>query len=223
MIVPGSIYISFKLDAKSVKDKKRTIVPNIGRKIMKKMVISFEGKEIVSIEDYDELFTYFDFFLSKKTRRIPQGIDTDACLALRVETESATGTAEEKAIEKTFGKTFRIPIDFEMLSDVSPFSQYNLKDKLQIDITFNSPEAVILAATGADLTKGIDYTYSVKDLRMEYDIINELLTSLDVKRQYDFGVVVPFKRYIKYRFEEINKNDSVINLKISLACTNLSD
>ena len=50
MIVPGSIYISFKLDAKSVKDKKRTIVPNIGRKIVKKMVISFEGKEIVPLK-----------------------------------------------------------------------------------------------------------------------------------------------------------------------------
>ena len=87
MIVPGSFYISFKLDVKSEKDKKRTIVQNIGRKIVKKMVILFKGKEIVSIEDYDELFTYFDFFLSKKekTRRIPQGIDTDAGLALRVE------------------------------------------------------------------------------------------------------------------------------------------
>ena len=103
-----------------------------------------------------------------------------------------------------------------MLSDVSPFHQYSLKeDKLKVNITFNSPEAVILAGTGADLIKGNDYTYSVEDLRMEYDIINEPSMSLDVKRQYDFGVVVPFKRYIKYRFEEIDKSDSVINLKIN--------
>ena len=60
---------------------------------------------------------------------------------------------------------------------MSPFSQYNLKDKLLIDITFNSPEAVILACTGADLTKGTDYAYSVKDLQMEYDIICLLYTS----------------------------------------------
>ena len=226
MIAPGSFYISFKLDVKSDKDKKRTIVPNIGRKIVKKMVISFEGKEIVSVEDYDELFTYFDFFLPKKekTRRILQGIDTDAGLTLRVKAEAAAGTAQEKAVEKTFGKTFRLPIDFEMLSDVSPFSQYHLKDKPQIDKTFNSPEAVILAGTVTDLTKGTDHTYYVKSLRMEYDIINEPFMSLDGKRQYDFGVVVPFKWYIKYRFEEINKNDSVINLKqVSLACTDLRD
>ena len=49
----------------------------------------------MSIEDYDKHFTHFDFFLLKKekTERIPQGIDTDACLALRVETKAATGTA----------------------------------------------------------------------------------------------------------------------------------
>ena len=111
---------------------------------------------------------------------------------------------------------------FEMLSDVSPFSQYNLKDKIQIDITFNSPEAVILAGTGADLTKVIEYTYSVKDLWMEYDVINEASMSLDVKRQYNFRVVVPFKRYIKHRFEEIKINDSVINLKINAPCKSLS-
>ena len=81
---------------------------------------------------------------------------------------------------------------------------------------------MILAGTGADLTKGTDYAYSVKDLRMEYDIINEPSMSLDVKRQYEFGVVVPFKRYIKYRFEEINKNASVINLKINAPCKSLS-
>ena len=46
--------------------------------------------------------------------------------------------------------------------------------------------------------------------------------SLDVKSQYDFGVVVPFKRYIKYRFEEIKKNDSVYNLKINAPCKFLS-
>ena len=57
---------------------------------------------------------------------------------------------------------------------------------------------------------------------MEYDIINEPSMSLDVKSQYDFGVVVPFKRYIKYRFEEIKKNDSVYNLKINALCKFLS-
>ena len=63
---------------------------------------------------------------------------------------------------------------------------------------------MVLAATGADLTKATDYTYSFKGLRMEYEIIKKPSMSLDVKRQYDFGVDVPFKRYIKYNFEEIN-------------------
>ena len=96
MIVPGNFYISFKLGVKSIKIKTRTA--------LKKMVISFRSKEIVSIENYDELFTYFDFFFPKreKTRWIPQGIDTDADLAFIVKAETAAGTAEEKAVEKMF-------------------------------------------------------------------------------------------------------------------------
>ena len=78
--------------------------------------------------------------------------------------------------------------------------------------SINSPEAVILAGTRGDLPTLIPS-------KMEYDIINEPSMSLDVKRQYDFGVVVPFKWYIKYRFEEIN--NSVINLKINEPCKSL--
>ena len=36
MIVPGSFYISFKLDVKSDKDKKPTIVQNIGERSQKR-------------------------------------------------------------------------------------------------------------------------------------------------------------------------------------------
>ena len=78
--------------------------------------------------------------------------------------------------------------------------------------SINSPEALILAGTRGDLPTLIPS-------KMEYDIINEPSMSLDVKRQYDFGVVVPFKWYIKYRFEEIN--NSVINLKINEPCKSL--
>ena len=63
MIVPGSFFISFKLDLSSKKDENRFVVPNIGRKIIKSLSIKFEGKHILSISHYDEIMTYFDAFL----------------------------------------------------------------------------------------------------------------------------------------------------------------
>ena len=65
VIVPGSFFISFDLYLKGNKDQARTIVPNIGRKIIKTFKIYFEGNEVLSINNYDEYMTYKDQWLSK--------------------------------------------------------------------------------------------------------------------------------------------------------------
>ena len=75
VIAPGSFFISFALNLKGKKDEARTIVPNIGRKIIKTFKIYFEGNEVLSINNYDEIKTYLDFWLAKKdkARRVFQG------------------------------------------------------------------------------------------------------------------------------------------------------
>ena len=55
IIAPGSFYISFALDLKGKKDGARSVVPNVGRKIIKTFKISFEGNEVLSISNYDEI------------------------------------------------------------------------------------------------------------------------------------------------------------------------
>ena len=72
VIVPGSFYISGKLKVTSAKDKARYIVNNVGRKLIKTLKIKFEGKEILTIDNYDVLKGYFDLFLSKheKAKRV---------------------------------------------------------------------------------------------------------------------------------------------------------
>ena len=78
VIVPGSFFISFALNLKGEKDKARSVVPNIGRKIIKMFKIYFEGNEVLSINNYDEIMTYRDLWMSKKEKpkRIFQGLHT---------------------------------------------------------------------------------------------------------------------------------------------------
>jgi len=123
-IVPGSFVVSGALKLTSTKDPKRTVVPNVGRKIIKTLKVYFESNEVLSINNYDEIMTYFDLWLSKKakSRRIAQGIQTAKGLALRVRAKDATGDVEENAIAKTLGNRFQIPIDFELLNKSRPFS-----------------------------------------------------------------------------------------------------
>ena len=146
VIAPGSFFISFALNLKGKKDEARSVVPNIGRKIIKTFKIYFEGNEVLSISNYDEISTYMDFWLSKKdkARRVFQGIDDADALKLRVASKGATGDAGKTAVAKTFGNRFRIPIDFELLNDIGPYHQASLTDKLEVKLTFNDSKAIIL-------------------------------------------------------------------------------
>ena len=149
MIAPGSFFISFALNLKGKKDEARSVVPNIGRKIIKTFKIYFEGNEVLSINNYDEIKTYMDFWLAKKdkARRVFQGIDDAEALKLRFSSKGATGDAGKTAVAKTFGIRFRIPIDIELLIDIGLYHQASLADKLEIKLTFNDSKAVILGST----------------------------------------------------------------------------
>ena len=126
VIVPGRFFISFALNLKSKKDETKTVVRNIGKKIIKTFKISLGGgNKVLSIDNFDEIQTYLDFWLPKKdkARRVFQGIDDAEALKLRVKSKGATGDAGKTAVAKTFGNRFRIPIDFELLNDIGPFRQ----------------------------------------------------------------------------------------------------
>ena len=53
VIIPGTANLSFNIELSSTADLNRTLVSNIGRAIVKKLAVKFEGNEIMSIDDYD--------------------------------------------------------------------------------------------------------------------------------------------------------------------------
>ena len=53
VIIPGSVNLSFDITLSSEVDKKRTLVNNIGRSIIKRLSVKFEGNDIMTIDDYD--------------------------------------------------------------------------------------------------------------------------------------------------------------------------
>ena len=53
VIVPGMPNLFFNIKLDSINDKNRTLVCNIGRAIIKKLVIKFERNETLSVNDFD--------------------------------------------------------------------------------------------------------------------------------------------------------------------------
>ena len=58
VIVPGMAKLSFNIELTSTADLNRTLMSNIGRAIIKKLAVKFEGNEIISIDNYDVFACY---------------------------------------------------------------------------------------------------------------------------------------------------------------------
>ena len=52
------VNLSFNIELSSTADPNRTLVSNIGRAIIKRLAVKFEGNEILSIDNYDVFACY---------------------------------------------------------------------------------------------------------------------------------------------------------------------
>ena len=60
VIIPGMAKLFFNIELSSTADPKSTLMNNIGRAILKKLAVKFEGNEILSIDDFDIFACYRD-------------------------------------------------------------------------------------------------------------------------------------------------------------------
>ena len=59
VIILGTTKLTFNITLVGT-DPNRTLLKNLGRNIIRKLVVKLEGNEIISIDDYDVLFSYID-------------------------------------------------------------------------------------------------------------------------------------------------------------------
>ena len=162
--------LSFNIELTSTIDANRTLVSNIGRAIMEKLAVKFEGNEIMSVDDYDLFACYRDLWKTKSEKRnaIQKGIIStngcmENCIKLRISAgDKSAGNARDKAIEVAYGKKLIIPLDFEMLDSAAPYYQAGLGNRLCYKITFNDYNQVTKSRVSS--TKVPDVTYKITDI-----------------------------------------------------------
>ena len=145
VIIPGTANLSFNIELTSAVDANRTLVSNIGRAIIKKLAVKFEGNEIMSVDNHDVLACYRDLWKTKSEKRnaIQQGIipndrSTKNCIKLRINAGNKDATNyQDKAIADAYGNKFIIPLDFEMLDSAAPYYQAGLGNGLCYKLAFN--------------------------------------------------------------------------------------
>ena len=145
VIVPGTANLSFNIELTSTADTKRKSVSNIGRTIIQKLAVKFEGNEILCIDDFDILTCCRDLWKTKSEQinAVRQGIIsidgyTENCMKFRINaSDKSPENAKDKAIADAYGNKFIIPLDFEMLESVMSYYQAGLRNRLHYEIMTN--------------------------------------------------------------------------------------
>ena len=210
VIVPRSSILSFKVNLNSSggnADANRTIVNNIGRAIVSKIVVTLEGKEIYSLSDADIFLCFQDLWKTSKEREnaVYQGIQSEAVRKIRINAGDKGTVAKDVAVGKAFDNMFCIPLDFEMLSSHNPFFQHELKDKLSYELTFNSHGRVVVSTD-------TNASYTISDINLEFDVVNSPELAQMIRNKYSGKSVVLYDKVFLHNMETLNKSDTIWNI-----------
>ena len=183
VIIPSTTKLTFNITLAGT-DANRTLVENLGRNIIRKLVVKLEGNEIISIDDYDVLYSYYDCWKTATERRnaIFQGIveaegQTENAIKHWINATDKANNAKDQTVASIYDNRFCIPLDFEILETSLPLYQYGLGSRLTYELTFADYSDVIKSTDP-------DVTYTISNISLEFDtIINASLAS-QIRTEY---------------------------------------
>ena len=226
VIILGMANLSFNIELTSTIDTIRTLVSNVGRAIMKKLAVKFQGNEILSVDDYDLFACYRDLWKTKSEKRnaIQQGIISadgcmENCIKLRINAGNKDATSvQDKAIVDAYGNKFIIPLDFEMLDSAAPHYQAGLGNRLCYEITFNNYNRV--TKSGVSSPKVPDAKYEITDISLAYEIVTQPDLARSIRSEYQHMALL-YDRILRHRKIIVNKSDTVWNWAFNMPCKSL--
>ena len=226
VIIPGMSNLSFNVELTSTVDANRTLVSNIGRAIIKKLAVKFEGNEIMSVGDFNLFACYQDLWTTKSEKRnaIRQSIIstdrcTENCIKLRINAgDKSASNAQDKAIADAYRNKFIIPLDFEMLDSAAPYYQAGLGNRLCYELTFNDYNR--FTRSGVSSPKFQDARYKVTDISLEYEIATQPELARSIRSEYQHMALL-YDRILRHRKITVNKSDTVWNWAFNTPCKSL--
>ena len=170
VIVRGTTKSTFNISLSGT-DANRTLVKSLGRNIIRKLVVKLERNEIITIHDYDILYSYHDCWKCTTERRdavfqgiVEDGGQTENAIKHRIGADDKGDDANVKAVASIFDNKFCIPLEFEILESGLPLYQYGLGRRLTYKLTFANHSDVI-KSTNADAS------YTTSSISQEFDTV----------------------------------------------------
>ena len=176
--------------------------------------MKLEGNEIISIDDYDVLYSYIDSWKTATERRnaVFQGIvdadgQTENAIKHRINAGDKASNAKDQTVASIFDNKFCIPLDFEILETSLPLYQYGLGSRLTYELTFADYSDVIKATDP-------DATYTISNVSLEFDTITNASLASQIRTEY-MKCSILYDRILRARIIPINKSDTSFSVDIN--------
>ena len=212
VIIPSTTKLTFNISLVGT-DVNRTLVGNLGRNIIRKLVVKLEGNEIISIDYYDILHSYYDCWKCKTERlnAVFQGIvevdgQTENAIKHRINATDKANNAKDQTVASIYDR-FCIPLDFEILESSLPLYQYGLGSRLIYELIFADYSDVIKSTDP-------DATYTISNISLEFDtIINASLAS-QIRIEYMKSSIL-YDRILRALIILLNKSNTSFSIDIN--------
>ena len=213
VIIPSTTKLTFNISLAGT-DVNWTLVGNLGRNIIRKLVVKLEGNEIISTDDYDILYSFYDCWKCKTERlnAVFQGIveadgQTENAIKHRINAGDKANNAKDQTVASIYDDRFCIPLDFEILETSLPLYQYGLGSRLTYELTFAGYSDVIKATNP-------DATYTISNISLEFDtIINASLAS-QIRTEYMKSNIL-YDRILRARIIQLNDSSTSFSVDIN--------
>ena len=183
VIIPRTTKLTFSISLSGT-DANRTLVKNLGRNIIRKLVVKLEGNEIISIDDYDILYSYYDCWkcTTERHNAVFQGIveadgQTENAIKHRINASDKASYANDETVASIFDNKFCIPLDFEILESSLPLYQYGLVSRLTYELTFADYSDVIKSSNP-------DASYTISNISLEFNTVTNASLASQIRTEY---------------------------------------
>ena len=222
VIIPGTTKLTFNITLVGT-DANRTLVDNLGRNIIRKLIVKLESNEIISTDDYDILYSFYDCWKTATERRnaIFQGIieaegQMGNAIKHRINAGDKANNAKDQTLASIYDNRFCIPLDFEILESSLPLHQYGLGSRLTYELTFAdySDEIKLTDPDATYTTYTTDATYTVSNISLEFNTITNASLSSQIRTEYMKSSIL-YDRILRAHIIPLNKSDTSFSVDIN--------
>ena len=213
VIIPSTMKLTFNISLAGA-DVKRTLVRNLGRNIIRKLVVKLEGNEIISTDDYDILYSYYDCWKCKAERLndvfqfiVEADGQTENAIKHRINAGDKANNAKDQTVASIYENRFCIPLDFQILETSLPLYQHGLGSRLTYELTFADYSDVIKA------TKP-DAAYTISNISLEFDTIISASLASQLRTEYMKSSIL-YDRILRAHIIPLNNSDTSFSIDIN--------